>query len=143
MLYRHFGFTGTQKGMTDPQADKLEEALSYLPKGRWIGHHGDCIGADQEFDGMLDVMCFDKIIHPPIDPKKRAFCKGPTILKPKPYLERNHDIVDAVEFMFAAPKEKLPKTRSGTWATIRYAEKLCKTLIMIYPDGTVIKEERW
>ena len=46
------------------------------------------------------------IIHPPEDPKLRAFCKGAERTEPeRPYLVRNHIIVDRCEMLLAAPKE--------------------------------------
>lgn len=65
------------------------------------------------------------VIHPPGDPKLRAFCEGAyRVMPPQPYLQRNHAIVDASEILFALPLEaERELQRSGTWATIRYARK--------------------
>ena len=40
-----------------------------------------------------------------------------------PYLERNKNIVNAVDFIIAAP-DGPEKVRSGTWSTVRYAKKV-------------------
>jgi len=94
-------------------------------------HHGDCEGADQQAHEIAESLYIPIFIHPPTNPVARAFCSGAfVILKPKPYLERNHDIVDAVDFMLAAPKG--PEVlRSGTWATIRYAKQINKPLLIL------------
>jgi len=59
---------------------------------------------------------------------------------PKPYLERNHNIVDESELLIACPKSKEEELRSGTWATVRYARKKGVRIILIYPDGSVSEE---
>ena len=103
-------------------------------------HHGDCIGADTDAHNLV-VDYFKEnlysfvgriIIHPPIIEYKRSFCKAKTVLPPKPYLERNHDIVDSSDVLIATPKEMEQQLRSGTWATIRYAVKTKKPVNILY-----------
>lgn len=88
-----------------------------------IARHGDCIGADTEFHDLVTSMGFKTIIHPPTNPQRRAYCKGDVILKEKPYIVRDHLMVDAVDFLLACPYTNDEVLRSGTWATIRYARK--------------------
>jgi hypothetical protein len=38
-------------------------------------------------------------------------------------IERNTEIVDDSDHLFAAPKEQFEQLRSGTWATVRRARK--------------------
>lgn len=59
------------------------------------------------------------IIHPPIDPKKRAWKNASMIMPEKDYMTRNQDIVNAVEVLIACPGEMTEQLRSGTWSTIR------------------------
>lgn len=59
------------------------------------------------------------------------------IRDPLPPLERNHRIVDACDVLIACPKDAQEQLRSGTWATVRYARKQGKRVIVITPDGTV------
>lgn len=139
------GFTGTRIGMTYRQKHVVEgilydffevtqDAMCDDPDWTFEFHHGDCVGADEQFHNM--VFEWGKvIIHPPEFKSMRAFCKSDYILPPKPYLERNHDIVDASELMIATPKESEEILRSGTWATVRYARKKKKIVIVVYPDG--------
>lgn len=86
-------------------------------------HHGDCIGWDEECHNMGAHYGIKIVIHPPIEDRYRAFCKGGFRLPPKPYLDRNKDIVDAVDFLIAAP-DGPERQRSGTWSTVRYAKKV-------------------
>jgi hypothetical protein len=120
-------FTGTQEGMTARQKRKLriilECALAYEPRS--ILSHGDCIGADAEAHGIALDVGLRISIHPPSDPKKRAFCSNEAVLwNPLPYLERNKQIVNGSRFLIVAPKSRKEELRSGTWSTKRYAEKI-------------------
>lgn len=139
------GFTGTQVGMNARQKSLLtahlqsfiDESFTHLEI-----HHGDCVGADAEFhklatsfwpEGKVRV-----VIHPPSDPRKRAFCafRKQREETPLPYLERNHAIVDDSDRMTASPKGTSEELRSGTWATIRYARKQEKAIFMLWPRET-------
>jgi hypothetical protein len=63
----------------------------------------------------------------------RAFCKGDTVYPEKEYIERNHNIVDNTDMLIAFPSTKTEILKSGTWATIRYARKKGKKIIIIDP----------
>lgn len=139
------GFTGTQKGMTARQFYWLSKTLIKLASSETLtkAHHGDCIGADDEFHFLL---CLDEAfmwknviieIHPSTIESKRAFNKADIIHDPKAPLERNKNIVDASDLLIATPKEKEEVLRSGTWSTIRHVRKLKKEIIIIYPDGSL------
>jgi hypothetical protein len=129
------GFTGSQHGANQEQM----EAVWSLVHGRTLTiaefHHGDCVGADEQIHDLLAIT-MREVIHPPSDSKKRAFCQGAELMwEPKPYLARNHDIVDACDVLIALPSGVDEQLRSGTWATVRYARKVGKELIIIYPNG--------
>jgi predicted Rossmann fold nucleotide-binding protein DprA/Smf involved in DNA uptake len=70
------------------------------------------------------------IIHPPTDNKLRAYCKSDNYTQPKSYLERNKDIVNSCEQLIACPLTQEEELRSGTWATIRYARKTNKHILL-------------
>lgn len=131
------GFTGTQRGLTDKQAIAVGYLFStWKPRSF---HHGDCIGADSDAHILaLELMPMARIvIHPPDNDSKRSGCLGDMILTPKPYLVRNHNIVDATTFLLATPGETEEQLRSGTWATIRYAKKVGKPVLIVFPSGDV------
>ncbi len=127
------GFTGTQRGMTDKQKDRLRAMIFLFQPTEF--HHGDCIGADAEAHKIAVAMKVEPIIHPPSDSKKRAFCKEGRILTPKPYGIRNRDIVIACNFLVGMPAEAQEVLRSGTWSTLRFAMDVKKDFFVIYPDG--------
>ncbi len=132
------GFTGTQQGMTDNQASKVSSYLRYLTKSASVeAHHGDCIGADKNFHDLCLEFGIRTVIHPPTNQIKRAFCESDLVMLALPYLERNHKIVESAERLIACPKEKFEVLRSGTWATVRFARKVGRIVVIIYPDGEV------
>lgn len=116
------GFTGTRNGMTDRQRSRLISVLASYKIDQL--HHGDCVGADAEAHDIAKSMSIYVVVHPPIDPRLRAWCVGDDMRDTLPYIERNHNIVDETGHMFVAPRTKEEQIRSGTWATYRYAKSL-------------------
>lgn len=156
------GFTGTQSGMTQFQKDTFASILTLHSVTEL--HHGDCIGADEEANRIAlyeGIKIFS--IHPPSNHNRRAFCfdeeqatKFNHVLTDykelissrvrwypvKPYLERNQEMIDVVEMSIATPKEYHHTLRSGTWATIRYAWKIKKHIVIIPPVDRPKEEEK-
>lgn len=135
------GFTGTQSGMTPMQLLKVAQFIANNPIT--ASRSGDCIGADNEFLQLIQLANTNKSFptiathgHIPSYDSKRAFGKYDVSHPPKPYLDRNHDIVDASDVMIVTPKENEEQQRSGTWATCRYSLKKNKKTIIFFPDGT-------
>ena len=134
------GFTGTSRGMTPAQHRSVHGVLE-IREGEF--HHGDCVGADDEAH-QLAILCgaFKLHLHPPEDEKARAFCTPFHVMhERKPYLVRNHDIVDACSLLIATPGGYNEVMRSGTWATIRYARKTGTSHVVVWPDGTQTWED--
>lgn len=141
------GFTGT----SDPQ--RVEQLVALRMELRRLAerfeptefHHGDCVNADENAHKLVMQDTTAKVvIHPPNNDYAQAFCSGDLYRierrQPKPYLERNRDIVDETDELLACPRSKLEQRRSGTWATIRYARKKGKPITIILPDGRVMRE---
>lgn len=134
------GFTGTQQGMDRGQLEELEVYLRRAyewakERGlRPVFRHGDCVGSDAQAAATARWIGFYVIAHPCVVDSKRAYSQANNEVRlPKAPLERNHDIVDASEYVVATPKETVETVRSGTWATIRYARKSGKPPKVIYP----------
>ena len=134
--YVKIGFTGRQDGMSEKQ---MATVWWLLGRGPGELHHGDCVGADAQIHEMAKGLRMRIIVHPPSDSKKRAFCQGyDEIREEKPYLVRNHDIVDECELLLATPRTFHEVMRSGTWATIRYGRDKPKIdVAVILPDGSI------
>jgi hypothetical protein len=144
----HIGFTGTQAGMTPWQKARLALHIRHLlglGAEQVYFHHGLCIGADAEAHAIFRELCpGGRVIgHPPENTSKMAkFDPGDfyEMRAPKPYLDRNRDIVDETTHLIGTPKEDGPVLRSGTWSTIRYAKKMsgeARGLVVIHPNHGV------
>ena len=131
------GMTGSRNGISNAAINTLTSLPFFNIDDVNQVHHGDCIGADTTFHNIVEKMNIEIVIHPPLDNKLRSYCKSINILKPKPYLQRNHNIVDASDILIAFPPSKEEVLRSGTWSTIRYARKNKKTIYIIFPDGSI------
>jgi hypothetical protein len=124
------GFTGTRHGMTPDQRGTVAFQMTLMDVSEV--HHGDCVGADAEFHDLCHGV-WPVIIHPPLDPKLRAWCDG-DVLPEKPYLDRNRDIVEACDVLIATP-QSLTEGKGGTWYTINRAVDAGKEVRVIGPDG--------
>ena len=68
----------------------------------------------------------------------RAHCQGAaTSATPAPYLDRNRAIVDACDILYATPESMAEESRGGMWHTVRYARRVGKPVVIVWPDGTV------
>lgn len=128
------GFTGTRSGMTIGQVYHLRRYLLFQAPGEF--HHGDCVGADAEAHDLVRKLLPNCriIVHPCYITSARAYRQGDEILPPKEPLARNKDIVDICDLLVAVPATKQDVVRSGTWATIRYAERVGKNKRIFRPE---------
>lgn len=134
------GMTGNRNSISGEGLAVLVKYLNNNIKNIKEVHHGDCVGSDKTFHDIASAMKIKTIIHPPLNNTLRAYCKGTIIKNEKPYIDRNHDIVDETNILIAFPSSKIEILKSGTWATIRYARKQKKPILIIYPDGTSNEE---
>jgi hypothetical protein len=139
------GFTGTRQGMTEEQASTFEDLTDKLyrqDKTVREFHHGDCIGADEDAHDIL--RSFPGLYlhsHPCTLFRQRANTENDVEYDALAPLDRNKVIVESVDIMIACPSGTDELFRgSGTWATIRHARRTKKKLFVIWPNGTVLKE---
>jgi len=138
------GFAGTHLGMTDRQARAVAHAVHCLKPD--VVHHGDCLGADAQFDTIAVAKHIRRVAHPchlrgRPEAKYRAFCQAEQAHQPRPPLARNREIVARCRVMIVAPsgpEASLP--RSGTWAACRCARAAGRRIMIVWPDGTVNEE---
>lgn len=136
----HLGITGTRKGMSEKQFDLVKEFVKEN-SGVTVFHHGDCIGVDVQ-TAMLVENYLPKVwivSHPSKSTTTRAHGPADETMRPKDYLIRDQDNVDASDYLWAAP-DGGERVRSGTWATVRMARKKGIPITIIMPDGEVIYE---
>lgn len=130
------GFTGTR------QIDLVsQERLSYLEDillakdvdsdFRATAVHGCAEGADSVFHQMclnLNIPVYGR----PATNSKTKLGQFRFVYMPEAPLVRNRKIVEDCDVLIAVPVNPLvEEKRSGTWATIRYARKLNKQIIII------------
>ena len=138
------GFTGTRNGMTNLQRSFVVRAVGRCHVNEV--HHGGCVGADEDFHRIALLLKLNTHVHfgcnsqgnSPSRMEETTEVKGLAIkvYDPAPYLTRDKHIVDVVDMLIATPKGFKEELRSGTWATIRYAKKKHKKILIVYPDGT-------
>lgn len=137
------GFTGTREGMTLKQQAVLRHLLRAHARGGTL-HHGDCIGADAQAHDIALAEGLSIVIHPPTNSRLRAYKHLPVesdaavveVFPERPYRERNQAIVEACEWLIAAPAARHART-SGTWMTIHLARRLGRDLSIILPSGEI------
>ena len=125
------GFTGTRTGLNSKQKSDI---INFI-KNNDIKevHHGGCIGADKEFNDICISFGIKIIVHLGTSNNTTVInntYNNITILQPKPYLDRNKDIVDSSDLLIACPFSNQEIIRSGTWSTVRYARKKNKNIII-------------
>lgn len=129
------GITGSRDGMSWAQWNEFWRIVH--AESPDAVHHGDCVGVDAQCDHIARLFGVATEVHPPEDDRLRAFTGGAVVHVPKPYHDRNRDIVDASDHVVAFPAEMDEQPRGGTWYTIRYARSQGKRLTIVYRDGTV------
>ena len=137
----NIGFTGTRDGMTEAQKKSVKYLLETNRPECVI--HGDCVGADADFDRIAASLNIDRYIFPSNINDLRAHCEKlgaksifeNHVNEPMPPLIRNGSIVQNADLIIACPKETKEITRSGTWSTIRKARAVHAHVFIIYPDG--------
>ncbi len=104
-------------------------------------YHGDCLGADKDAHDLVVTFGDIAIKKRPCDlESQRAWTlEGDCIAEPEPPLDRNRKLVDDGDTLVATPGEQQEELRSGTWATIRYAKRQQKPIIIIWPNGHVLR----
>jgi hypothetical protein len=138
------GFTGARDGMTPAQAHAVDVLLARLADGHptraLCGLHGDCVGADAEFDALCKRRAIPVKIRPASIPGMRAGCDSEAIAEPRPPLVRNREIVADSEVLLACPRTREEVLRSGVWATIRAMRRKGGPVYLVAPDGTLVIE---
>lgn len=138
------GFTGARAGMTPAQAEAVDALLESLaaehPTRPLCGLHGDCVGADADFDALCERRAIPVKIRPADVPGMRAGCDRETLAEPRPPLVRNREIVADSDVLIACPRTEDEVLRSGVWATIRAMRRTGRPIYLLAPDGALRRE---
>lgn len=138
------GITGTRQGFTSAQRTWFVDQAATVRMREW--HYGDCVGVDVEAFGLLLELGAGGVFHAWPGAVRDEFKAGTirdagmlgiVVHDVLPPLERNQQIVNHVDELWAFPAEMTEQLRSGTWATIRRARKhpTC-ALTVVLPDGS-------
>lgn len=107
-------------------------------------HHGACEGADRDFSTLCRQFPIGQTFWPGSqeqwDWAKFAQSEGDAVEDIRPVLQRNSYIVKSSSALLVTPRRSYEVRRSGTWATVRYARKLGRPILVIWPDGRTSKE---
>lgn len=134
MKITRYGFTGTRHGMTKEQSFAVSDVLCEVDNFFIEFHHGCCVGADLEAHNIARGLGIVVHGHPGPDSVPPIECVW--IWPVEKHLIRNRRIVESTDKLIAVPNTFEEVLRSGTWSTIRYAMKLDKPVIIIFPDGS-------
>ena len=117
------GITGSREGMSPNQEIEFVQSLEMVQDFEEF-HHGDCVGADAKAHDIVRAFFphVKIVVHPPIKTYMRAFKEGDEFREPDDYIQRDQNIVDEVDFLFATPLHD-DEDRSGTWTTVRHARR--------------------
>ena len=126
------GVTGTRRGLTPAQIDAAHRLLD----GVTTLHHGDCVGADATLARIAEQYGLHTVAHPPDNGRWRTYAAADESWEPKPYLQRNRDIVLVSDRLLAFP-DGPERRQSGTWSTVRYAAWAGHPVVVVAPDGTM------
>lgn len=139
-------FTGTRKGMTKRQHSKMLELLAEFQPTHV--RHGAAIGADEQFHStcvyndvpLIEVFpsniksqSMSTIIEPPTGTLRIHPAQDP--------LTRNYLMVKGADLVIACPDTSVETIRSGTWATVRYADRLGRKIVVIKPQEDAVDQQ--
>lgn len=132
-LGMHLGITGTRKGMTGKQRSKFTQLMRGMVVEKFS--NGQCVGVDAQ------AVIIVKSLHPDCHVISRPGSnKSMTSdvyyteqYDPIDNLERNRQIVDECDLLIVVPETKEEVIRSGTWSTFRYAKKIGRPTLVIWP----------
>ncbi len=140
------GFTGSRMGMSQPQDQVfrllLQERVRNYRVKRFV--HGGAVGADEQADRIAKEFRIPIVIRPASEDRYLYWREkndgiARAIHSPEEPLDRNRQIVESVQEMFATPRQMTEMLRSGTWMTIRHSRRQEVPLIIILPDGSLGK----
>lgn len=138
------GFTGTRKGMTEPQKRIVRVIMQvFFVKHKSLHINGLCYGADR--DALLIAHEIGYLIdgHPStieMSVQKDLFGLLHNLYAPRDPMLRNCDIVRGSDRMIATPGGMNEEVRSGTWHAIRQTRGAIKPLYIVWPDGKLTVE---
>ncbi len=131
---RRIGFVGVRGGLTYPQF----RAISRLMIDRDLpGAVADVEAVVRGADGWGDAD-FDRIARWMTPTPQLVVVEAPGKgEQAAPAGARNRAVVDACDLLLACPPVAVEEPRSRTWTAVRYARRVGRPVVLVYPDGTI------
>ena len=130
--------TGTRRGLSDFQFNFINDFIFNNKEVNTVVH-GAAHGVDSELHRIAYMGGVGIEIYPANDvPSNLPNLEYAEDIVIHPYgtaLERNKLIVCRGDMLIGFPKQDYEELRSGTWAAIRYARKIDKPRLIVYPHG--------
>ena len=138
----HLAVTATRDGLTDEQAYIAMQLLDHALR---LSH-----GAARGGDSQLHYLAHDRGVPCSIWPADNVPSNlsgldiwDTDVIHPAgKALDRNHDIILDGHALAAFPRLMQEELRSGTWAAVRFARKTDRPILIVWPDGTLTRENR-
>jgi hypothetical protein len=143
-----YAVTGNREvGMSADQEEAFRDYLhwgmtSFLRGGRLRDQfrvlHGGAPGVDVRAGEIAWKWGFGVEVFPSNLPDRPDPWKGgyaSVVWPPASPLERNRTMIERGEMLLAFPHTFHELQRSGTWHAIRYAQRIHKPTVIIFPDG--------
>jgi len=132
-------FTGTASGMNATQMTNVINLINKQKPKITKCVHGDCVGADTDFHNIVTKLGLGDLIeiHPCTIHNKRGYNHAPKVYDAIGPLDRNKIMVQRAHLVVGTPGTDTEIIRSGTWHSIRYAKKLGRPLLVLYPSGAI------
>lgn len=145
-----FGITGTRQGLNRGQRDNLPAVFSTMPDGIV---HGGAVGADEQVDAFLAPLYAGtplKVrpieVRPCTKTRYYYWCCSSLFhdlriiaLPDEDPLRRNRAIVKRIDLLVAFPATDEETKRGGTWYTVRQAYQNDVPVILVLPNGEIVK----
>lgn len=143
--------TATRKGLTLPQERTFVSVIRCAICDPFVFHHGAAVGGDCDLTRLAVAMRqLGRTIRIVAWPSNLASQQAASALavsdevKPAaPPLERNLNMIANADMVMAFPAGFHEEVRSGTWATVRAAERNSIPVTMIWPDGSICWSNSW
>lgn len=120
-------FIGAPGGMNAYQKTSVERLLKMFEPTEV--HHGDCLGADEEFHNIATRLNLYTASHPQKDEELKANCMANHINLAKSKERANRDLVKVCELLLAAPD--VPEGHfDPTWMVIRTAKRTGRAVVV-------------
>lgn len=134
--------TGTRQDLTPAQLITATHLFQGAAEHVTGFHNGGCIGADRRLFSLACAFLECPIdVWPALVNASQRFNPPDwpwiTVHELMPPLERNEVMVTLSDVLWAFPGEDTEQLRSGTWATVRRARKISRSLVIVLPNGEV------